>query len=150
MLILTRQAPISSTCDPSIWIAHISTPVTNIDHWFDRDRHPFTQSNALTSFTIMWYIRAFMHCWPDPMADKFTNIAITIFLFDVFLDRSPDVADPITDFCLVDPKIHRFFCHFHQAFNFWVCFAHYIAPARITKSSMIVYYCIDFDEIAFF
>ena len=64
-------------------------PVTDIDHRFDRDRHPFTQSNALTCFTIMRYIWTFMHCWPDPVTDEFTNVAITIFFLNVFLDHSP-------------------------------------------------------------
>ena len=90
---------------------------TLVNHRFNGQDHPFTQTKTFPWHAIMWYKWIFMHRGANTVTNQITNNTVTT-TFSVFLDSCTDITDTVTDYRLFNTKVHSLTCYFHKFFNF--------------------------------
>ncbi len=89
----------------------------------------------------------FMNGWANAVSNKVPHDTIPFF-FSEALDRITNIANSVTDLCLLDASHQGFFRDFHQRSMFWRNLSYRIRPTAVRDCPFVIDTKIDFDDIA--
>lgn len=135
--------------DSPIIFIELSRVFSEIDHWFDREYHPWKHFWSTISLCLVINVWFFVELYSDAMSCIFSHDWAP-FIFHIFCDLISDISEEIPRPYLSNSDFPCFFRYIDDLLCFLIYSSDSVHTTRITKISIYDRRHIDIENISYF